>query len=212
MLSIVMMALALQDAGAAAEAPAAQAQAAQEQAQAAAEAPAAPRVVSARRPIDGYSEAGDAAGHTGEVVVEADVLPDGRFGPATVVASSRSPLLDAEAVEIMTEARVAAPAEPYRLRATINFNPTDILNMKCDEMVRQVRWYEAAWPERDFKAPTIYTMSVGLLAIVHMGESSDVREMLAGARKVEQAWPQIVADCERQPSRPYMQVLGARTR
>jgi TonB family protein len=162
------------------------------------------------RAVDGYSEAGDAAGHTGRVIVETIVQPDGTIGPVTVVQSSRSDLLDAEAIQTIATARIAGRPDPIRYHIVVNFNPTGILDMKCEEFTRQVRWYQSVWPESSPGDMTIYTMSVGAMALVARERSGSVDAMLAPARKMEAEWPGLMADCERQPNRVYLQVLNAR--
>lgn len=162
------------------------------------------------RPVDGFSEAGDAAGHTGRVVVEIIVQPDGTIGPVTVVQTSRSELLDAEAVSGIASARITGRPQPMRYHIVVNFNPTGILDMKCDEFTRQVRWYQSAWPDSSPRDMTIYTMSVGTMALVARERSGDLEAMLAPARRMDAEWPRLIADCERQPDRIYVQVLNAR--
>jgi TonB family protein len=165
-----------------------------------------------REKIDGFSEAGDAAGHTGRVTVETVVQPDGSKGPVTVIASSRSDLLDAAAIETIAGATIRGRPEASRFQIVVEFLPSDIINMKCDEFARQVRWSQSAWPEAGPKETGIYTMSVGLMAILASQDGAGVEAMLRPAREMEGLWPRILADCERQPNRPYIQVLAGRFR
>lgn len=161
-----------------------------------------------QRRIDGFSEAGDAAGHTGEVIVEVIVQPDGSMGPVTVVESSRSELLDAEAIRLIATARITARSEPMRYHIPVEFLPSGILDMKCDEFTRQVRWHQSVWPEAEPKAMKIYTMSVGAMTAIAPNTSVDA--MLGPVRRMDGAWPGIIADCERQPDAVYLRVLNAR--
>lgn len=202
MLSILLVLLAGQD-----PAPAAAADPAPVVEAAPAELP----IVRVPREVDGYSEAGWAAGHTGDVVVEVPVQPDGAKGAVTVVESSRSDLLDAEAVRMITEATLRPPAEASRYRFTVRFNPVDVLHMKCEAFVRNNRWLQTTWPETPTKDLPIYSMSVGAMVILG-SDRGGMDAMLRPAREMEGKWPRLISDCERQPNRVYLQVLAGHFR
>ena len=60
-----------------------------------------PPLVEIPGPIERRAPAAEALGHTGDVTVEVVVQRDGSQGPVTVVESSRSALLDAEAARLV---------------------------------------------------------------------------------------------------------------
>lgn len=169
-----------------------------------------PPLVRIGRTLDGHSEAGQAAGHTGSVEVEITVQPDGTLGPATVVETSRSDILDAEAVRLVQEARFRAPAEPTRYRATIAFSGAD-MELTCAGMARQVRWFQQTWPEKPLKETSIFGISRGLLLVLGAPDRPTRDSAQATVRqfaRLEAEFPQLVEACEREPDRPYFPLLG----
>lgn len=160
------------------------------------------------RPIETNSDAGLAVGHTGSVFVEVDVQPDGTKGEVALVESSRSEILDAEAVALVSGATLRGQAEPTRYRIEVKFEPYNFLEMTCRDFALQARWFERTWPEKDVKDTTLYTASVGLVTIMSMNEGgSNSMAMLRGVREMPAKWPRVVSECERQPNRRYGQVL-----
>lgn len=173
----------------------------------------APRVVVRREPLVSFSERGDAAGHTGRASVEATLGTDGKFIDAVVVESARSELLDADALTTVLEAGVGRnPAQAIRVRMTVEFRPTDALTMKCDEFTRQVRWYEAAWPEQTFKDTIIYVMTLGYEFLHTRQAGASVNDSLSLGRTFEPAFERTLAECERYPDRGYLDVLHRQMR
>lgn len=162
------------------------------------------------RPIETHSEAGMAAGHSGSAIVEVDVQPDGTKGEVLLVGSSRSDILDAEAVSLITEATLRAPASASRYRIEVAFKPYNYLEMTCRSFALHARWFQQTWPERSVKDSALYTASVGLMTLALMGEggTGNVQAMLRPAREMEATWPRLISECERQPNRPYGQVLA----
>lgn len=177
------------------------------------EEPAPPVAVVRREPLVSFSERGDAAGHTGRVVVETTLNPDGTVTPAVVVQSGRSEFLDADAITTIAEAEFRRlPEQPLRLRLTVEFRPTDALTMKCDEFARQVRWYEAAWPERSHKDTIIYVMTLGYEFLLRREAGAGVDESLGLARTFEPAFARTLVECEQNPGRGYLEVLHRQMR
>jgi len=173
----------------------------------------APRVVVRREPLVSFSERGDAAGHTGRATVEATLGTDGKFTDAVVVESGRSEFLDSDAIQTVLDAGVGRnPAEAMRVRMSVEFRPTDALTMKCDEFTRQVRWYEAAWPERTFKDTIIYVMTLGYEFLLTRQAGANVNDSLSLARTFEPAFERTLAECERYPNRGYLDVLHRQMR
>lgn len=156
------------------------------------------------RPIETHSDAGLAVGHAGSVFVEVDVQPDGTKGEVALVESSRSDILDAEAVALVSGATLRGQAEPTRYRIEVKFEPYNFLEMNCRSFALQARWFQTTWPEKDVKDTTLYTASVGLVTIMNQGGPT---AMLRGVREMPAKWPRIISECERQPNRPYAQVL-----
>lgn len=160
------------------------------------------------RPIETNSEAGLAVGHTGSVFVEVDVQPDGTKGEVALVESSRSGILDAEAVALIAGATLRGQAEPTRYRIEVKFEPYNFLEMTCRSFALQARWFETTWPEKDVKDTTLYTASVGLVTVMSMNQGGgDPTAMLRGVREMPAKWPRVISECERQPNRRYGQVL-----
>ncbi len=201
MISILMMLAAQDPAAAPADAPAPVVEA-----PAAEAAPGLPLITV--RPIETNSEAGLAVGHTGSVFVEVDVQPDGTKGEVALVESSRSGILDAEAVALIAGATLRGQAEPTRYRIEVKFEPYNFLEMTCHSFALQARWFETTWPEKDVKDTTLYTASVGLVTVMSMNQGgSDPTAMLRGVREMPAKWPRVISECERQPNRRYGQVL-----
>jgi TonB family protein len=173
----------------------------------------APRVVVRREPLVSFSERGDAAGHTGRATVEATLGTDGKFTDAVVVESARSEFLDSDALQTVLDAGVGRnPAEAVRARMSVEFRPTDALTMKCSEFTQQVRWYEAAWPERTFKDTIIYVMTLGYEFLLTRQAGASINDSLSLARTFEPAFERTLAECERYPNRGYIDVLHRQMR
>ena len=115
------------------------------------------------RPIETNSEAGMAAGHSGSATVEVDMQPDGTRGEVLLVESSRSDILDAEAISLITGATLRAPESASRYRIEVVFQPYGFLEMTCRSFALQARWFQQTWPEKSVKDSTLYTASVGLM-------------------------------------------------
>ena len=167
-------------------------------------------LVEIARPIERRAPEAEALGHVGNVTLEVVVRPDGSKGPVTVVSSSRSDLLDAEATRLIAEAGFPAPAEVTRFRVTVGFQGADDA-LSCASMARQVRWFEQTWPDRPRREMPVFSMSSGLLLLAR-APSSPTRESAQTAanlrQRLETEFPDLVEACERQPDRPYYPMLG----
>lgn len=180
-------------------------------------APADPEVAAAELPlvqipglIERRAPEAEAMGHTGDVMLEVLVQPDGSKGPVTVVATSRSDLLDAEAARLVAEAGFRAPAEPTRYRVTVGFQGADEA-LTCAAMARQVRWFQQTWPERPLKEMPLYSMSSGILLVAGIPAAPNRATAQAAVdleRRLEAGFPALADDCERQPERPWYPMLG----
>lgn len=169
-----------------------------------------PPLVEIARPIERRAAEAEALGHTGDVKVEVVVQPDGSKGPVTVVESSRSDLLDAEAVRLVAEAGFRAPVEATRYRVTVGFQGADDA-LTCAAMARQVRWFQQTWPERPLKDMALYQMSSGIL-LVAGAPASPNRESAQAAvnqrQRLEAEFPALAEACEREPDRAWYPFLG----
>lgn len=169
-----------------------------------------PPLVEIAGPIERRMPEAETLGHTGEVTLDIVVQPDGTKGPVTVVKSSRSDLLDAEAARLVAEAGFRAPAEATRYRVTVGFQGADEA-LTCAAMARQVRWFQQVWPERSLTEMPLYRMSSGLLLLAR-SPASPTRETATAAvdleRRLEAGFPALADDCERQPDRPWYPMLG----
>ena len=169
-----------------------------------------PPLVEISRPVDRRAPEAEALGHTGDVRVEVVVQPDGTKGPVTVVASSRSDLLDAEAVRLVAEAGFRAPAEATRYRVTVGFQGADEA-LTCAAMARQVRWFQQAWPERPLREMALYQMSSGLLLVAGIPAVPDRDSARATVSRMERLaveFPALADQCEREPERAWYPLLG----
>lgn len=202
MISILMLMLVAQD-----PAPAAIAEPAAPVAEAAAEAPAALPVLTVR-PVETNSEAGQAAGHFGSVIVQLDMQPDGTKGEVTVAETSRSDILDAEAVNLISGARLRAPATATRYRIQVEFQPYNVLEMNCRDFVRQALWFQQTWPDKSVKDTSLYSVSTGAMTALTMNRPGGALEMLRPVREMEATWPRLITECERQPNERYLRVLA----
>lgn len=169
-----------------------------------------PPLVEVPGPIERRAPEAEALGHAGNVTLDVLVQPDGSKGPVTVVTSSRSPLLDAEATRLVAEAGFRAPAEATRYRVVVGFQGVDEA-MTCAAMARQVRWFQQTWPDRSLKEMALYRMSSGLLLVAGAPASPNRESARAAATQMERLeaeFPQLAETCEREPERRYFPVLG----
>ena len=161
-------------------------------------------------PIERRSRAAEAVGHTGDVTLEVVVQPDGSKGPVTVVKSSRSDLLDAEAARLVAEAGFRAPAEATRYRVTVGFQGADEA-LTCAAMARQVRWFQQVWPDRPLREMPLFYMSSGILLVAGSPESPNrdtAGAAVALGQRLEAEFPMLADQCERDPERAWYPLLG----
>lgn len=171
---------------------------------------AAPPLVELPGPIERRAPEAEALGHTGDVTLEVIVQPDGSKGPVTVVESSRSDLLDAEATRLVAEAGFRAPAEATRYRVTVGFQGADEA-LTCAAMARQVRWFQQTWPDRPLKDMPLYKMSSGILLVAGAPASPSRATAQAAVnqmQRLEAEFPRLADQCEREPERPWYPLLG----
>ena len=169
-----------------------------------------PPLVEIPGPIERRAPEAEAFGHTGDVTVEVVVQPDGSKGPVTVVESSRSDLLDAEAARLVAEAGFRAPAEATRYRVTVGFQGADEA-LTCAAMARQVRWFQQTWPERPLKDMALFNMSSGILLVAGVPAAPNrdtARAAVTQRQRLEAEFPALADQCEREPDRPWYPMLG----
>lgn len=169
-----------------------------------------PTLVELRQTLNGQAPEAEALGHTGKVRLEVTVQPDGSRGPVTLVESARSDLLDQAAITVMERARIRAPTNPTRYRATVEFTGADEA-ITCATMARQVRWYEQAWPERSARDTAIYSMSSGLLLLAGTPDTPSRASAQSAADRMQRLrdnFGQLVEGCEREPELLYFRYLG----
>ena len=169
-----------------------------------------PPLVEIPGPIERRAPEAEALGHTGDVTVEVVVQPDGSKGPVTVVETSRSDLLDAEAARLVAEAGFRAPAEATRYRVTVGFQGADEA-LTCAAMARQVRWFQQTWPERPLKEMALFNMSSGILLVAGAPAAPNrdtARAAVNQRQRLEAEFPALADQCEREPDRPWYPMLG----
>jgi TonB family protein len=169
-----------------------------------------PPLVEIPGPIERRAPEAEALGHTGDVTVEVVVQPDGSKGPVTVVESSRSDLLDAEAARLVAEAGFRAPAEATRYRVTVGFQGADEA-LTCAAMARQVRWFQQTWPERPLKDMALFNMSSGILLVAGVPAAPNrdtARAAVNQRQRLEAEFPALADQCERDPDRAWYPMLG----
>lgn len=161
-------------------------------------------------PIERRAPEAEALGHTGDVTVEVVVQPDGSKGPVTVVETSRSELLDAEAARLVAEAGFRPPPEATRYRVTVGFQGADDA-LTCAAMARQVRWFQQTWPERPLKDMALFNMSSGILLVAGAPAAPNretARAAINQRQRLEAEFPALAEQCEREPDRPWYPMLG----
>ena len=146
-----------------------------------------------------------ALGHHGLVVLEGDVSPEGRAVNLAIARSSRSPLLDAAALQRFTNARLGPDMiaeKPQKVRLKIAFGSYDLDNLGlgylCAQAVRDADWYKATFPERPIEETKfkIYLRSMALV---------DKRMAFANDReRFETVWRDTIALCSDRPAAPVM--------
>ena len=169
-----------------------------------------PPLVEIPGPIERRAPEAEALGHTGDVTVEVLVQPDGSKGPVTVVETSRSDLLDAEASRLVAEAGFRAPAEATRYRVTVGFQGADEA-LTCAAMARQVRWFQQTWPERPLKEMPLFSMSSGILLVAGVPAAPNrdtARAAVNQRQRLEAEFPALADQCEREPERAWYPMLG----
>jgi TonB family protein len=169
-----------------------------------------PPLVEIPGPIERRAPEAEALGHTGDVTVELVVQPDGSKGPVTVVESSRSDLLDAEAARLVAEAGFRAPAQATRYRVTVGFQGADEA-LTCAAMARQVRWFQQTWPERPLKDMALFNMSSGILLVAGAPAAPNrdtARAAVNQRQRLEAEFPALADQCEREPERAWYPMLG----
>ena len=169
-----------------------------------------PPLVEIPGPIERRAPEAEALGHTGDVTVEVVVQPDGSKGPVTVVESSRSDLLDAEAARLVAEAGFRASAEATRYRVTVGFQGADEA-LTCAAMARQVRWFQQTWPERPLKDMALFNMSSGILLVAGVPAAPNrdtARAAMTQRQRLEAEFPALADQCEREPERAWYPMLG----
>jgi len=146
-----------------------------------------------------------ALGHHGTVVLEGDVSPEGRAVNLAIARSSRSPILDAAALQRFANARLGADLlaeKPQKIRLKIVFGNYDFDNLGlgylCAQAVREADWYKVTFPEQSFE-DTKFKTYLRSMALI------DNRMAFANDRdRFETVWRDTIALCRDRPAAPIM--------
>ncbi len=164
-------------------------------------------VVRPRQAVTGQNDEAYALGHTGSVKLRFTVQPDGTRSAPEVIETSRSDLLDADAVALLEGATVKTPETASIYEIEVEYLPYDIVDLKCDSAARQTRWFQETWPQRSIKDMSLYSISSGLM-LIGGGELSR-GQTARNFTEFEAGFLDIIATCEAEPGRRYGDVLGA---
>jgi len=176
-----------------------------------------------RKRIDAELErrvaAARALGHHGQVVVEGIIGIDGRFTDLRVRTSSRADDLDALALDsaratIFKPARDAAGvplaiwgAMPFEVMPA-SFGMGTIAGYRCDAFVRDMDWWQGAWPEAKLRDSRLYLMVSGFELVRAIGASGvDGGMAKLKASTFDDRWVQGLATCRSQPSMKFLDAI-----
>ena len=174
-----------------------------------------PEFVSRVEPV--FSDAARAAGEHGKVAVAGKVAPDGRLIDAVVLTSSRSPTLDAAALD----AAKASRFRPYRdeagqpialpVRVAFGFDNYrtpgpggGILRYRCDQFARDESWWAANWPASERNE--FYTMMLGISAL-SQDMMTQVSQFKAKMAAFDARYAAARVDCAAQPEKLFVDVM-----
>lgn len=102
-----------------------------------------------------FPDAARDAGHHGSVIVSITVAASGAVVDAAITTSSRSPLLDAAAIDAARRSTFRAGVGPQgegiggTKTLSYEFDDRIIDGYRCDQAVRDFDWWSRTWPETD---------------------------------------------------------------
>lgn len=108
------------------------------------------------------------SGVQGTTIIEGVIQSDGKLSDLKIASSSRSEVLDKNAMELVDGARLGeAPATPTKFTISIEFTKDSLLNLKdktCADFIADFDYFKSAFPElKAKKMPLIRTSSSVLL-------------------------------------------------
>lgn len=164
-----------------------------------------------------FSDAARAAGEHGKVVIDGKIGTDGRLIDAVIFQSSRSPTLDAAAIEAATASRYRpyrdGAGQPYVLPVRVPFGFDNyrtpgpgggILRYRCDQFARDESWWAANWPESEKNE--FYTMMLGLGAL-SQGMLTQVSQFKEKKAAFDQRYAAARIECTGQPDKLFVDVM-----
>lgn len=151
-----------------------------------------------------------AQGHSGRVVHAVTVGTDGMVKTVKLVASSRSPILDADAARIMAGLKFspALDADGKSVEHTLNIpiayqrwmndgKGGDLLTYRCADFLLDNAWWAGAHADAKDKKPELYTTLVGLRFVLKPArDASSLRGMMSDADK---DWARAESRCKAKP-------------
>lgn len=160
------------------------------------------------QPAPNYPEAAKAAGHQGTVKLRLSVGADGVVEEAQVVESSRSPELDAAAIE-QVKAWKLSPAidaddKPVAIKVVVpvQYAKDSVVGLPsktCADLTADVRWFRSAYPDAPLSEMRLYDLSLGVLA----AGAGSVSNILETSKKFRKAFEKTVDRCADQPDETY---------
>lgn len=151
-----------------------------------------------------FPEEARVAGHHGAVIVAVTVAPSGTITDVAVTTSSRSPLLDAAAIDAARrstfKAGISPGGEPVSGTVTLRYDFDDRAfdTYRCDQAVRDFAWWSSAWPDRDDVLKHRIGMQAWARALLKSGYSPRASEK--ASRIFEQGWGKALATCSATPT------------
>ena len=164
-----------------------------------------------------FGDASRAAGEHGKVVIAGKVGADGRLIDAAVFRSSRSPTLDAAALEAANASRFRPyrdeAGKPIALPVRVPFSFDNyrtpgpgggILRYRCDQFARDESWWAANWPAREKNE--FYTMMLGISALSQdmLTQVSQFKEKMAA---FDMRYAAARLECAARPDKLFVDVM-----
>ena len=164
-----------------------------------------------------YPAAAKAAGAQGRVRVEATLLASGALADAKVVESSRSPELDAAALEAFKQWTMSpaldANGQPQATRVrqtfgfykdTLNTGMGAISRKSCADFVTDMNWFAAKFPELSVSEMRLYKITLGAFSLAFGGAGSQFDQV---QKIFPTAYDATYEACTEQPKAGFLAIL-----
>lgn len=159
-----------------------------------------------------YPEEARAAGHHGTVQVTVTIAPSGAIADVAVTATSKSPLLDAAALDAARRSTfrpaVGPGGEPTGGMLTLDyaFDGRVFSGYRCDQAARDFAWWTSVWPDRD--DPMKRTIRQLVWAREFLETKYGARASQRNLRLFEEGWAKALATCNAAPTAMFADALS----